>query len=203
MAKAPAAGKVKTRLCPPCTPQEAAALAEAALADTLEAVAASGASRRLVALDGRPGPWLPAGFEVITQCGGGLDRRLAHAWAAAGGPGVQIGMDTPQVTRTHLDAALGALDEVGAALGHARDGGWWAIALRRPDDRVFLGVPMGTPHTGRRQEARLRSLGLDVVLLPVLVDLDTVADLPAVLEAAPAGRTATLALRMGLLPPGR
>ena len=56
MAKAPVAGRVKTRLCPPCTPAEAAAIAEAALADTLDAVAACGAGRRIVALDGEPGP---------------------------------------------------------------------------------------------------------------------------------------------------
>ncbi|MFN2507027.1 MAG: DUF2064 domain-containing protein, partial [Acidimicrobiales bacterium] len=98
MVKAPVAGQVKTRLCPPCTPAEAAALAAAALADTLAAVAACGATRRILALSGEPGPWLPPAFEVVAQCEGGLDRRLAHAWAVAGGPGVQIGMDTPQVT---------------------------------------------------------------------------------------------------------
>ena len=70
MAKSPVPGRVKTRLCPPCTPAEAAALAEAALADTLEAVAACGAGRRILALDGAPGPWLPAGFEVVAQCQG-------------------------------------------------------------------------------------------------------------------------------------
>ena len=65
MAKAPVPGRVKTRLCPPCTPDEAAAITEAALADTLAAVARCGAGRRIIALDGAPGPWLPARFEVI------------------------------------------------------------------------------------------------------------------------------------------
>src|SRR5436190_1635035 len=96
MAKAPRSGLVKTRLCPPFTPAEAAAVAEAALRDTLAAVAASGADRRIIALDGPVGPWLPPGFEIIEQCQGSLDLRLAHAWAQADGPGVQIGMDTPQ-----------------------------------------------------------------------------------------------------------
>ena len=66
MAKAPVAGRVKTRLCPPCTPGEAAGLAEAALADTLDAVLEAGAGRCILALEGEPGPWLPAGFEVET-----------------------------------------------------------------------------------------------------------------------------------------
>lgn len=200
MAKAPVAGRVKTRLCPPCTPAEAAAIAEAALADTLDAVAGSGAGRRIVALDGAPGPWLPPGFEVIAQVDGGLDRRLAAAWSAAGGAGVQIGMDTPQVTPALLDHALATLDDTEAALGLAVDGGWWAIGLRRPDRRVFTGIPMSTAHTGAAQHARLRSLGLSVTMLPALVDLDTEADLPAVTESGAAIRTAAQARRIGMLP---
>lgn len=200
MAKAPVAGRVKTRLCPPCTPAEAAAIAEAALADTLAAVAACGAGRRIVALDGAPGPWLPPGFEVIAQVDGGFDRRLAAAWAAAGGAGVQIGMDTPQVTPALLDDALASLDETSAALGLAVDGGWWAIGLRRPDARVFAGIPMSAATTGAAQLARLGELGLSVTTLPALVDLDTVADLPAVTESGSAIRTAAQARRIGMLP---
>ncbi|MCA1683673.1 MAG: DUF2064 domain-containing protein, partial [Actinobacteria bacterium] len=200
LAKAPVAGRVKTRLCPPCTPDQAADLAEAALADTLDAVAACGAARRILALEGEPGPWLPSGFDVVPQCAGGFDDRLASAWATAGGPGVQIGMDTPQVTAGLLDDALATLDTAGAALGHAGDGGWWAIGLRRPDPEVFRGLPMSTDRTGAAQEARLRSLGLEVATLPCLVDLDTVDDLPAVVAAGPATRTAALACRLGLVP---
>ena len=200
MAKAPVAGRVKTRLCPPCTPAEAAQMAEAALADTLDAVAACGAGRRIVALDGAPGPWLPPGFEVIPQVDGSFDLRLAAAWRAAAGDGVQIGMDTPQVTPGLLDGALASLDTDDAALGLAVDGGWWAIGLRRPDARVFVGVPMSTAHTGAAQHARLRRLGLSVHALPALVDLDTAADLPAVTESGAAIRTAEQARRTGMLP---
>jgi rSAM/selenodomain-associated transferase 1 len=200
MAKAPVPGRVKTRMCPPCTPQQAAALAEAALADTLDAVAACGASRRVLALDGEPGPWLPAGFQVVAQCDGAFDRRLASAWEAAGGPGVQIGMDTPQVTVGLLDQALSAIETTSAAIGHASDGGWWAIGLRRPDPRVFTGIAMSTGRTGTDQEHRLRALGLGVTVLPTLVDLDTVADLPAVAGDGTAIRTAALARTLDLLP---
>ena len=199
MAKAPVAGRVKTRLCPPCTPSEAAALAEAALADSLEAVAACGAGRRVIALDGEPGPWLPPGFQVVPQAAGPFDMRLAAAWAAAGGPGVQIGMDTPQVTPDVLDDALSALDRSAAALGLAADGGWWAIGLREPADRVFAGISMSTDRTGSDQLARLHDLALDVTMLPTLVDLDTVADLPAVTAGGSAPRTEALAHRLGLL----
>ncbi|HEX2048416.1 MAG TPA: DUF2064 domain-containing protein [Acidimicrobiales bacterium] len=200
LAKAPVPGRVKTRLCPPCTPQEAAALAEASLADTLEAVAACGAGRRVVALDGAPGPWLPPGFDVVPQVAGGLDRRLAAAWASAGGPGIQIGMDTPQVTADLLDGCLAELDSWPAALGHAGDGGWWAIGLRAADASVFADVPMSTTRTGALQEDRLRALGLRVAPLPTLVDMDTVADLPDVTAGGSAVRTGALARKLGVLP---
>ena len=119
LAKEPVPGRVKTRLCPPFSPQDAAELAEAALADTLAAVARCGAERRVLALDGAAGAWLPEGFEVIGQVPGSLDVRLAAAWQATGGPGLQIGMDTPQVTPDLLDRSLDALlgDGVDAALG--------------------------------------------------------------------------------------
>ena len=65
MAKEPVPGRVKTRLVPPCTPRQAAALAEAALADTLHTVLAAPARRRVLVLEGEPGPWLPAGFDMF------------------------------------------------------------------------------------------------------------------------------------------
>lgn len=195
VAKAPVAGRSKTRLCPPCTPAQAAELAEAALADTLDAVAAA-SGRPVLALDGTPGDWLPPGFRVFAQRGGGFDERLANAWDDAGGPGLQIGMDTPQVTPALLDEALAALDEPGtdAALGPALDGGWWALGLRRPDRRALLGVPMSTAGTGRAQLGRLRSLGLRVAALPALRDVDCFDDARAVAAVAPRSRFA-LALR--------
>jgi uncharacterized protein len=205
MAKAPRPGRVKTRLCPPCTPEEAAAAAAAALADTLDAVAACGAARKVLALDGEPGPWLPPGFEVIPQRGPDFSRRLAGAWAATGGPGLQIGMDTPQVTAPELDGLLAHLDAARsrpAVLGHALDGGWWVIGWRAADPAaVFGGIPMSTPTTGRAQELRLLRLGFDVVRAAPKQDIDTADDLAAVARRWPHLRTAVLAAAVGLRPP--
>jgi glycosyltransferase A (GT-A) superfamily protein (DUF2064 family) len=192
LAKEPVPGRVKTRLCPPCTPAEAASLAAAALADTLAAATASGADRVVLALDGRVGPWCPPGVHVVPQGTGGLDRRLATAWSAVPGPAVQVGMDTPQVTAGELDAAISSLGTGGvdAVLGRATDGGWWAIGLRRPDPRVFLGVPTSRTDTGDRQAERLASLGLRAVSLPAHTDVDTWADAVRVAELVPGTRFA-------------
>jgi uncharacterized protein len=193
LAKAPVPGRVKTRLCPPCDPEDAARLAEAALVDTLTAVAATPCRRRVLALDGAPGPWLPAGFEVIPQRGDGLDERLAHAFTDAGGGALLVGMDTPQLTRALLTASLRSLGalHVDAVLGPAADGGWWCIGLHAPEPEVFRGVPMSTSHTGAAQRARLRRLGLRTATLPILRDVDDFDDAVAVARAAPDTRFAT------------
>ncbi len=203
IAKAPVAGRSKTRLCPPCTPQEAADLAEAALVDTLAAVLASSrATRRVLVLDGEPGPWLPDGFEVVAQRDGGLGDRLAGGFedaahggiAASGGRapagGFLIGMDTPQVTPELLDAGLAAVAAGGSALGRTGDGGWWGIGLPAPLPRVFDAVPMSSVFTGDWQAARMRQLGLRPQPLPILRDVDTMVDARIVADEAPGGRFA-------------
>lgn len=193
LAKAPVPGRTKTRLCPPLTPGAAAVLALAALEDTLAAAAAcTAAGRRVVALDGEPGAWLPRGFAVIEQRGDGLAERLAAAFDDVGGGALAIGMDTPQVTPALLDGALERLADprTDAVLGPAADGGYWAIGLRAPDARVFAGVPMSTPETRAAQRARLAALGLRCAELPPLRDVDTYADARAVAAQAPGSRFA-------------
>ena len=200
MAKSPRPGRVKTRLCPPCTPEEAAEVATAALADTLAAVAACGAARRVLALDGPPGPWLPPGFTVVPQRGATFNDRLAHGWADAGGPGVQIGMDTPQVSPADLDGLLTHIDGAPgrpAILGPALDGGWWAIGWRQADPRaVFAGIPMSAATTGAAQHHRLLALGFDVLTAASQQDIDTFGDLRAIAATFPRLRTARAAERL-------
>lgn len=187
IAKAPAPGRTKTRLTPPCTPTEAAALAEAALVDTLAAVARAPATRRVLVLDGEPGGWLPDGFEVIAQRGRGLDERLAAAFEDAGAPSLLVGMDTPQITAELLAECGHALigPGVDAVLGRASDGGWWTIGLREPDAQAFLSVPMSTDHTWQAQRDRLEARGLHVVDVPELRDVDRFADAEAVAASIP------------------
>lgn len=190
IAKQPVPGRVKTRLVPPCSYEQAAALAQAALTDTLHAVLRAPASRRILVLDGKPGPWLPPGFDVLPQCGGPLDERLAAAFAAVRGPALLIGMDTPQVTPGLLTVDWRAAD---AFFGPAADGGFWALGLRAPDPALVRGVPMSTSATGAIQRARLAAAGLRVAGLPRLRDVDTAADALAVARQAPRSRFAARA----------
>ncbi|MCM9083455.1 MULTISPECIES: TIGR04282 family arsenosugar biosynthesis glycosyltransferase [Streptomyces] len=195
IAKAPVAGRVKTRLTPQFTPQQAADLALASLQDTLATVLATPAARRVLVLDGQPGPWIPEGIEVVPQCTGGLDVRLAAAFALAEGPALLIGMDTPQITPGLLALGLD-FTEADAWFGPADDGGFWALGLADPDPALLLGVPMSVTHTGEVQRQRLTDAGLAVRDLPELCDVDTPADAKRVAAAAP--RTRFAALHHGL-----
>jgi len=203
IAKEPVPGRVKTRLTPPYTPAEAAKLAEAALADTLAAVASVNVTRRVLALAGTPGQWLPPGFDVIGQRGGGLDERIAWALtdarAACPAPLVLVGMDTPQVTPTLLAQAAeplvsGAAD---ATLGLAEDGGFWLLGLREIDPALVLGVPMSRADTGSWQLARLREAGLSIRLMPELADVDTAAEAERIAAETPGSRFATCVRALG------
>ncbi len=217
IAKRPVPGRVKTRLMPRFSAEQAAELAAAALADTLAAVfAAVPLARRrglpiepVLALDGEPGDWLDVLLEggrrprVVKQVDGGLDRRLAAAFtdATAGladPTALLIGMDTPQVTPRLLVDAVATLVGGGtdAVLGRADDGGWWAMGLRRPDPALLEGVPMSTERTGLAQYTRLREAGLTVSALPTLTDVDTAADAYRVAGQAERGQFAAALARM-------
>lgn len=190
IAKAPEPGRSKTRLTPPCTAQQAARLAEAAFTDTLMAVAGCRAGRRVVVLDGEPDGLVPEGFEVLRQCTGGLDARIAQAFEDAGCPALLIGMDTPQVTSSLLDEALDELGQCDAVLGPASDGGFWALGIHTPSPDVVVGVPMSRTDTLDAQRRRLRCLGLGYRELPELSDVDTFEDACDVADLIPRSRFA-------------
>jgi uncharacterized protein len=211
LAKAPEPGRVKTRLCPPATPQQAAELAAAALLDTLDAAVALPGAAPVVVLTGRL-PHAARAAElavalrrthVLRQRGDGLGHRIAaaHADTAALLPGrasLQVGMDTPQAGAALLAECLERLHGRGtdAVLGPATDGGWWALGLRDPRAAALVAdVPTSRDDTGARTVAALRDGGLRVGLLPELTDVDTAADAVAVAAAAPAGRFAEATAR--------
>jgi uncharacterized protein len=198
LAKAPLPGRVKTRLCPPATPEQAAAIAEAALADTIEVLSATPAVRRTIVLCGQ---WpVPAGWHTATQRGEGLAERLVHAYADTalpGTPSLLVGMDTPQLTVAALTvaaltvAARALQDGTDAVPGPTDDGGWWTLGLRAPTHAPAIGgVPMSTPDTHTRTLAALHSRSLSVALLTRLRDVDTAADAYAVAACHPDGRFA-------------
>ena len=201
--KAPVPGRSKTRLTPPCTPEQAAAIAAAAVGDTLDTVRATPVTRRVVALDGAPGELDLTGCVVVPQVTGDLGTRLAAAFAdAMTGPDgdlptLLVGMDTPQTTPELLAGSLDRLVAAGpgtAVLGVAPDGGWWALGLHSPAGaQVLPDVPMSREDTAVNTRAALEATGLTVLDLPRLTDIDHFPDAVAVAALCPPGsRTRTV-----------
>lgn len=207
LAKSPVAGLAKTRLCPPASPRHAAAIASAALLDTLDAVASVPGTRVMVAWTGELADaeraaelrTALAGTELFEQCEGSLGRRIAaaHAEVARRAPRaavLQIGMDTPQVDADALSAALAPLrrrQPVDAVLGPALDGGWWALGLLDPGRaEAVADVPMSRPDTGELTRRALLAGGLRVEDLAEVRDVDDAEDAHFVAELTPHGRFA-------------
>ena len=110
-------------------------------------------------------------------------------------PTLLIGMDTPQVTPDLLVRCAQRLERGGpgtAVLGTAPDGGWWALGLHRADGAAVLAsVPMSREDTAVRTRAALEAIGLIVLDLPELTDIDHFPDAVAVAaQCAPSSRTA-------------
>jgi hypothetical protein len=215
VAKAPVAGRVKTRLGAVVGMPQAALLAAAALLDTMAAcVAAYGVSRCHLALDGDLAEGQLAheltaatrGWTLHGQRGEGFAERLVNAHAdvaaASGSPVVQVAMDTP-----HLDASV--LAEAGARLTHrdaavlgpAYDGGWWLLAVGGTHLLQHLPeVSMSTSETGALTREALSRAGAQLSEVAPLRDVDEVADALSVAAAAPHARFARALAQMEMVP---
>lgn len=177
-------GRVKTRLTPALTPEGAARVAAASLADTLATVRALPAARRVLFYDGTVLPTGAEDFDVIHQTTGGLDERLGALFDAVDGPTLLVGMDTPQFGPADV-APVFDEPQRDAWFGPAEDGGFWSLYLRDPDGDLLRGVPMSQDDTGAVQFARLTDAGLDAGTLGVLLDVDTVPDAERVADLVP------------------
>ncbi len=179
-AKAPVAGKVKTRLIPALGAGGAAQLAAEMLARTIAAAEASGLPFELCT---DPDPASPdwAGWPTATAQGeGDLGQRMARAAERVNGAGDAVlltGTDCPDLTAAHLRAAAEALDSHDAVIHPAADGGYVLLGLRRFDPSLFEGIAWGTGTVAADTIARIRALGWPLHVGETLRDIDEPADL--------------------------
>ena len=178
-------GKVKTRLHPPLSLEQAADLAAASLADTLIVAGSLPATRYVLAFDGVTAPPEAEGWEILAQSTGGLDERLGAIFDNFDEPTLLLGMDTPQISAQLLSGVFTDwTDETDAWFGPADDGGFWALALKNPTGDLLRGIPMSRADTGVHQLHRLDQAGLRVRRLPTLTDVDTIVDAATVAAIA-------------------
>ncbi len=213
IAKAPVAGRVKTRLVPPLHSEQAVELQRALLLDTLDACRAEiprtailhaypDEAEALSALAG-------AETELVLQEGHGLEEALSLTFARHGGEGplAIVSSDVPGIPRGSLTQTFAALaGGADVVLGPALDGGYWLIALSSFHAEPFRSIPWSTPAVLAVTLERCREAGLRVELLERWRDLDTLVDLAFVRRAGvelPGRRTAAFLAGLSLPePPG-
>jgi uncharacterized protein len=186
MAKAPRPGKVKTRLCPPLTPDESAALNICFLKDTTENLAQvenMGASAGLICYTPAGDEslfegLLPESFSLILQRGDDFGERL-HAAAedilACGfGAVCLIDSDSPTVPRIAFEQAVAELNRSGdrIVLGESNDGGYYLIGLKRLHSELFQNITWSTSTVFAETVAAAERSGIEVVRLPLWYDVD-------------------------------
>jgi rSAM/selenodomain-associated transferase 1 len=186
-AKAPVAGQVKTRLCPPLTPDEAASLHGSLVLDILERCQTLKGYDRILA--GTPSSHHPfframeARFKIPVwdQIGDDLGTRMASAFKQAlGSPYrsvVVIGTDIPGINGPLLTTAVESLQDHDVVLGPTMDGGYYLIGLHFPVPDLFENIPWSTEQVYALTEQKIKMLGLTLKILPKLRDLDTAEDL--------------------------
>ena len=199
VAKAPVAGRAKTRLVPPLNGEQAAGLAGALLLDTLDACRAEAEDVRLLvpdAADIEPLRALSPDTPIVAQAGRGLADALCLSFRvhAAETPTAIVSSDVPGLPRGSLERARTLLAEgADVVLGPSMDGGYWLIAMREAHEAPFREIPWSTPAVLAVTLERCAAAGLAVELLDPWRDIDTAADLSALgaeLDAERAPRTA-------------
>jgi len=178
--KPPLPGRVKTRLTPPLTQAEAAALAAAFFEDTLALARSREWARVVVACDGRPSALDLGAAEVWSQGNGDLGARLERVLRRAladSEAAIAVGTDSPGLPRELLDAARLHLSEHDAVVGPSQDGGFYLLGLRRCPPGLLAGLPWSAANTRARTLARLRSQGFSVAETEPWFDVDLPADL--------------------------
>ena len=198
-AKAPIPGQVKTRLCPPLTPDEAASLHGSFVIDMLERTKVAVAKLKLPFdryLACAPSSALVffqimeerQGVKLIDQIGDDLGARMSQAFAAMFARGYQrvliVGTDVPSLPLDHYKQTLTLLESHDLVLGPALDGGYYLIGLKRAAPDLFVGMPWSTERVLEMTREKATTLGLKTALIAPWRDVDTIEDVQALIEAS-------------------
>jgi len=197
-AKQPLPGKVKTRLSPPFSLQEAAEIYRCMLSDTLVKVAEFGDVEKFLFFEPSSGAedFFRANFPAmrcLPQLGAGLGERLEKAFETVFALGFEsvavIGTDSPDLPLSYLRQPFRLLEkgQADVVFGPAADGGYYLLALARSCAGLFRDIPWSTNLVLEKSLRAAVALQLRTVCLPVWHDMDTVEDLKEFLAAAGSG----------------
>jgi rSAM/selenodomain-associated transferase 1 len=186
MTKAPQAGRVKTRLTPPLSPEEAAALNTCFLRDTATAISRTAEGKRArgiavytpVGAEAAYAGILPDEFALVPQRGEAFGERLSAATEDL----LQLGFDSlclidsdsPTVPEKAFAEAVDVLARDGDSivLGPSDDGGYYLIGLKKLHRRLFDRIDWSTERVLEQTIEAAREIGVTVHLLPTWYDVD-------------------------------
>lgn len=184
-ARAPEAGRVKTRLAAELGDDQALRVYRELGRRVLSQVRALGECELVVAFTPSDGAaavraWLDGADRYEPQSDGDLGARMAAAIATPFAEGarrvVVIGTDCPSIDAALVAEAFARLEGCDAVFAPAADGGYVLAGLAGPCPALFEGIPWSTPATLRVTLERARASGLTVSLLPECRDIDTASD---------------------------
>lgn len=196
-AKAPIPGQVKTRLCPALTEDEAATLHGSFVLDTLERTKAAvtkfklPVDRYLACAPSSTHVFFRImearhGVTLLDQEGDDLGMRMRLAFDTLFRRGYRqvylVGTDVPSLPLTHYRDAVEALTRHDLVLGPAQDGGYYLIGMTTPHPTLFENIPWSTDQVLPLTQQKAKAAGLNLALLPVWNDVDTIEDLHALIE---------------------
>ncbi len=187
MAKAPRAGDVKTRLCPPLSHETAAALYRGFLLDTTTKIATLQRVQPVIsyapASAGAFFASLVPDWMSLPQSGQDLGDRMSNCFSQLFARGYDhvllTGSDLPTLPLSIFQQAvqLAASSCADIILGPSEDGGYYLIGLRRPCPALFRAMTWSTPDVLGETVGRATDLGLRIAYLPTWYDIDTPTDL--------------------------
>lgn len=191
-AKQPFAGRVKTRLSPPLTPETGAELYSCMLRDTIATAMALPDIFLTIHYQDDPGAAayfaaLAPGIESQPQRGEDLGKRMEHAFDRLFRHKFDrvaiIGSDSPDLPAEYILRAYELLDGgADAVFGPADDGGYYLLAISCLRRELFSGLPWSSSDLLESSLGRARKTGIRTALLPQWYDLDTCDDLDRIIE---------------------
>lgn len=187
MGRAPVPGRVKTRLCPPLDPEQAAGFYECVMRDVLDELAPSTRWDTWVSYAERSRDYfqqLPEhGIALLPQRGATLGERMHAIFVDLCHVGyrqvILVGSDIPTLMAASVRKACDFLQKgrSDVVLGPADDGGYYLIGLGRPEERLFSGIAWSTASVLGDSLARARQLELRVRMVAGTYDIDVAEDL--------------------------
>ncbi|MEE9446607.1 MAG: TIGR04282 family arsenosugar biosynthesis glycosyltransferase [Arenicellales bacterium] len=194
-AKAPVAGKVKKRLCPPLDFEQAAQVATALLAHAIEQVENGWLGQcTLCATPDLSHPDFDkvlhqSNWQTSTQVNSDLGGRMQVALVAGveqAGAGAVLGTDIPAINQAILKQAYLALKAGKHVLGPTEDGGFYFLGVQTMPEALFKDIEWGESTVRAQLLDNARALGMDFERLPMLPDCDVYADLQRAIQEVPA-----------------